>query len=334
MKFEGLWVRREAIESGWSSSSIGHMLRTGQWSRRYDGIYVERDSSEGATEENWRRELAAHLARAGEGAAVSHRSAARLHGLDGSWGDHTDVVLPHDGATLRERPGIRSRTLESTDVTTVDGLPVCSVGRTLADLGRFVSLDALEMAVESVLRVDPRTPYLWRTEPLEELYERVRPRRGSRPGHAALRRTLLRRPPGSRPTGSAAETRAVQALRSVALGDLTRQPTVRVFDGHGDVVRTFYPDLADLSRGFLLEIDGLDAHSSADALDSDLIRQNALLTFFHVERASGRRVSREPKAFAAATRAAYERTVVLGSDWTRAGMRIQLTPEGCDVSPR
>jgi very-short-patch-repair endonuclease len=64
-----------------------------------------------------------------------------------------------------------------------------------------------------------------------------------------------------------------------------------LFPENGRRVPDFYwPDLAKA-----VEVDGIDAHSSADRLDDDLVRQNGLMDLgIELRRFSARRIRREP----------------------------------------
>jgi len=55
------------------------------------------------------------------------------------------------------------------------------------------------------------------------------------------------------------------------------------------------PDFIWPDRGKAVEVDGIDAHSSADRLDDDLVRQNELMDIgLQIRRYSARRIRRDP----------------------------------------
>lgn len=57
------------------------------------------------------------------------------------------------------------------------------------------------------------------------------------------------------------------------------------------------PDFIWPDRGKAVEVDGVDAHNSADRLDDDLIRQNDLMNMgLEIRRFSARRIRRHPQA--------------------------------------
>jgi very-short-patch-repair endonuclease len=92
------------------------------------------------------------------------------------------------------------------------------------------------------------------------------------------------------PTGSGAETELLLHLRRAQLPEPELQTLLNSLDG--DPMR---PDFYWPGLGKAIEVDGLDAHDSADKLDSDLRRQNALLDLgVELRRFSARDVRRRP----------------------------------------
>ena len=64
------------------------------------------------------------------------------------------------------------------------------------------------------------------------------------------------------------------------------QPTLRIVDRRGAKLETLYPDFAVIAPDFLLEVDGVEAHSSESSLARDLKRQNKLQLVFPIRRYS------------------------------------------------
>ncbi len=131
---------------------------------------------------------------AGEGAAISHEAAARLHGLDGFESEVVSITVSRRGMKV-PAPWIVLRTapIEPADATTVAGLRVTTVHKTLIDLGAAASDPAVEAALESALRRGLTSiPYL---------RKRLAANAGrGRRGCATLRRLLERYEPERRPT--------------------------------------------------------------------------------------------------------------------------------------
>jgi predicted transcriptional regulator of viral defense system len=98
--------------------------------------------------------MAATLA-AGEAAAISHRSAAHLHGLLSTTATRIDVSSPRRLTPTRTLRPHQTRTLAPIDVVTVDGIPVTSVARTLLDLATVAPQRHIERALDQaeILRV-------------------------------------------------------------------------------------------------------------------------------------------------------------------------------------
>jgi very-short-patch-repair endonuclease len=120
--------------NGLSTSSIGDRLAAGHLHRIYRGVYAVGHSNI-SNEGRW---MAAVLA-CGEGAVLSHRSAAALWGI-GPVTPLTDVTV-HSNGGRAPRKGIRfhrSRTLSPADETRRARIPVTKPARTLRDLRRVV----------------------------------------------------------------------------------------------------------------------------------------------------------------------------------------------------
>jgi hypothetical protein len=132
-----------------SSAAISRRLASGEWVRTHPGTYrfavaPETDSQRFAAAALW----------AGEGAAVSHRTALRVWGVACEF-DLIDVVTPH---RRDPREGIQLhqvRALPSTHVTTHAGICVTTPERTLLDLA---SLSPLGLMREYEYEFSPPQP--------------------------------------------------------------------------------------------------------------------------------------------------------------------------------
>ncbi len=94
------------------------------------------------------RRMAAVLA-CGEGAVLSHRSAAALHGLVGAGSGAVDVTRPR---SFRAQEGIRAHQalLRPDEVTVVDAIPVTSPFRTVFDMAANLTLPEVEQLVNQL----------------------------------------------------------------------------------------------------------------------------------------------------------------------------------------
>ncbi len=127
--------------------------------------------------------IAAVLA-CGEGAALSHGSAAALWGIGKERPGRIDVSVRSRGR--RRRPGIRVRcrpSLSPADIVQRDGIPVTTPARTLLDRATEIGPLALERAVNDADKLDLIDP--------EALREKIEAYRGE-PGVRRLRALLDR----------------------------------------------------------------------------------------------------------------------------------------------
>ena len=316
------------LQAGVPRAFIDNRVRDRRYQQLYRGIYLSGTAD--SEREAWLTRLRAHVVRGGPNAAVSHRAAAKLHGLDGFDGYPEDVLVPFSSG-FRNPPAIRTRSLHPVEVEQVNGLPVTTLERTLPDLLRMLTHDEFETAFESALRPkDSRQPLNWNAELLVLLQESVFALPDRRPGVAAFRAFLGARG-DVRPTGSFAETRALQALRGVGLGSLCRQPFVQVVDASGREVRRWFPDFGDLRRGVIFEIDGSVAHSTSAALDRDLQRQNELSNWFVVLRWAAARVLRDPIAVAGEAQRRLAHTPEHEGGWPANGAWVEPGKEGWTI---
>jgi hypothetical protein len=108
---------------------VAYRVQTGRLHPHYRGVY----GLGHATLSREGRWMAAVLA-CGEGAVLSHLSAATLWEIWRRRANGSDVTVPRQ---RRARPGIRlrcTRNLDPRDVTVHNGIPVTTVARTLVDL--------------------------------------------------------------------------------------------------------------------------------------------------------------------------------------------------------
>jgi hypothetical protein len=144
----GVLSRAQAADIGLTERQLRTLVAHGWLDRPHPGVLRVT-----AAPSSWLQHLhAATLA--ASGTVASHRAAARLHRLDGflrSTVIEVSVVRPRhprlDGVTTH-----RVARLEPADVTTVDGIPVTSIARTLSDLGAVVADDDVERAFDDALR--------------------------------------------------------------------------------------------------------------------------------------------------------------------------------------
>jgi hypothetical protein len=179
-----LFLRRAAVQEGWSDDEIARLARAGQLQRLRRGAYLEGSLPDDAAA---RHRLLVHATLAGvrRPAVVSHQSAAVLHGL-ALW----DVALDRVHVTRRpaawtHRGGVllvHVARLRDDEVTEVDGLPVTNPVRTALDLARSLPFESAVVTLDAALHERIVLPQLLR----ERLFD-IAGTPGSRSGARAVR---------------------------------------------------------------------------------------------------------------------------------------------------
>jgi Protein of unknown function (DUF559)/AbiEi antitoxin C-terminal domain len=239
-------AREQMLELGFSSHAIAHRVASGRLRPLWPGIYAVGPAD--VTQHGWW--MGAVLA-CGPMAALSHSSAAALHGIRASRGGSIEVVVP---AARRPRvEGIRihrSMHLEG-DVTRHIRIPVTTPARTLIDLCTQLSPPQIERTVNEADRLDLIDPEALRAE-----LERRKGQRGVR----ALREVLDRATFAL--TDSELERRFLPIAERAGLPlPLTQQQV------NGFRVDFFWPEL-----GLVVETDGLRYHRTPTQQKSDRVR--------------------------------------------------------------
>ena len=254
-KQRGLITRMQAILAGLSERQIDHRLTTGMWRPAHPGVYTAIECSE-----DWKQRAMAACLWAGEGAAVSHRSAALLWRLDGIVTSLVEITTPR---ALRDPRVVihRSRLLTAEQLTRVAGIPVTSPTRTLINLSAVVPPQRVEVALDDALRRG-----LTSIARLElEIGERA-------PGLAGVR-TLRKTLEGYRraPLESPLERRFLRLLRAEGLPEPEVQHEIYANGRLIARVDFAYPDLR-----LGIEVDGYRWHSGRVRWAKDLVLRNEL----------------------------------------------------------
>lgn len=268
--------RQTALRLGATHRSILTRVDRGQWCPIHPGVYFI-----GAGPVSWKAQLRAATLAAGPHAVASHRAAAVLWGLDGFDRAPIEITVPMGKGPSPQRT-IVHRTRRLIVATTVDAIPVTSIERTILDNAWSMPSTIVEQQYESGLRKRLTTPVRVADCVVDQGGFGVR-------GTNKVIRILDARRPG-RPTGSPAETFLLTHLRRAGIDEPVRQHAVELSDQTVAVIDFASPCLC---KG--AEIDGLDAHASAQALEYDLIRQNLLFTAgWELRRYTARSVRRNP----------------------------------------
>ena len=149
-------VSRDQLRAiGFSDTMIRDRVASGRLHRLYRGVYAV-----GHTVLNrYGRYLAAVMA-CGDGAALSHRSAAALWGIRPSAAARFDVTVPRTSGVRSTAAIVVHRSRRPTPTTHHEGIPVTTPGQTLADLALALPRRQLEKAAEQAeaLRLDITVP--------------------------------------------------------------------------------------------------------------------------------------------------------------------------------
>jgi very-short-patch-repair endonuclease/predicted transcriptional regulator of viral defense system len=152
----GVLTRDELLELGFSDKGIKHRVSTGRLHPVMAGVYAV-----------GRRELTPHgrwmaaVLACGDGALLSHRSAAELWGIGHEWERRIDVTVRR--RTKIRRKGLKVRCRPSLDARSFvhrHGIPITNPVQTLIDLATELKPLRLERAVNEADKldlVDPET---------------------------------------------------------------------------------------------------------------------------------------------------------------------------------
>jgi very-short-patch-repair endonuclease/predicted transcriptional regulator of viral defense system len=244
----------ELRECGLSYEAVGWRVRKGWLHPLHRGVYAVGHPSpprEG-------RFIAAVRA-CGDGALLSHYSAAALWGLVQWDGRYPEVTLV--GSTTRQHRGLRvhrTASLDAADRSSYRGIPVTAPARTLADLACVLDYRLLRRAVrqaQSLRRVS-----------LRDLADVTR-RLGRRRGRGNLMRILAT---GPAPTRSELEDVLLDLILSAGL----ESPAVNV--PMWILGRRVIPDFRWAESRVVVEADGAAWHDSKLAREDDAERQALL----------------------------------------------------------
>jgi predicted transcriptional regulator of viral defense system len=248
---------------GLSVNAVQKRAASGRLHRIHRGVYSLTPKRLLTREGHW---MAAVLS-CGPSAVVSHRTAAKLHGLLDYNGAKLDVTVP--GRRGRRRGYIvvhGSTTLTPSDVTVVNNIPCTTVARTLIDLAEVLDRRRLERAfdqadVEEVLDMAAITDQLERNS--------------TRPAARKTRALLAEHYPGSTPTESQLEEEFLGLCRRVGLPQPEVQQWINLPD-RGDPIRA---DFLWRQERVVVETDGDNYHKTSQRRSSDRRKDQRLTVY-------------------------------------------------------
>jgi very-short-patch-repair endonuclease len=236
----------QLVALGFGTKAIKHRIASGRLHRVARGIYAV-GRPQLTREGRW---MAALLA-CGDGAVLSHGSAAALWGI-GREGGRIEVSVRRRCRHRRRGLLVRSRpSLPAQDVTVRQGIPVTTAPRTALDQATVLDDSALERLVNEadVLdRIDPESLRLWLDE------------RPGEPGVKHLRKML------DRHTFRLSDTELEVLFRRLALAAGLPQPLTKQWVNDFEV-DFYWPDLK-----LVVETDSLRYHRTASKQSRDLLR--------------------------------------------------------------
>jgi len=267
----GVVSTAQLFELGYSRAAISRQVTAGRLHPVHQSAYAV-----GHAGISRHGRCMAAVSSCGEGALLSHRSAAWLWGLTKRFCVPIEVTAASPRRTRVEIRVHSAAALTAPDRASHEGIPVTEVPRTLLD---FAAVDPhyLGQALDNARRLGVLDLIA-----VDELLARSKGFRGV----ARLRTALEIHRPGAF-TRSGLERRFLELVRRAGL----LQPSMNVFvEGHE--LDAYWP-----SERFAVELDTYDYHGSPAAFETDRIRQeNLKLAGIEMTRITGVRMNREPTA--------------------------------------
>jgi very-short-patch-repair endonuclease len=264
----GLVTRAQLTETGLSPAAIGRRATNGTLHRFHRGVYLVGHEALAPLA----RETAALLA-CGEGAALSHISAAAVWSIVPGALAAGDVQVTAVGRKLRSRPGLRIHRAAQLEVRHRHGIRLTSPAQTLLDLAADRS-NQLEQAF-----VEAHGQRLLRAGELSAFTRRAE----GRAGVPALRGLIEAYATGY------TRSRAEQAMRQLARRAGFPQPSVNTHL-HGYLVDFLWAD-----ERLIVEVDSFGFHGHRRAFETDRKRDATLVAAgYRVIRVTWRQLTQEP----------------------------------------
>jgi hypothetical protein len=256
----GVLTRDQARLAGVTAEQLRRAVQRGELDRPHPGVF----RIAGAPR-TWHQSLLVGVLAGGPGALASHRSAAVLWDLDGSWRGRGEIVAPRH---LRARyRGVRcheSKDLQFANATERNGIPCTGVARTLLDLGAVLPAERVQESIDDAIR---RHLCSW-DDLLHTLV--VHSRRG-RNGVGVLR-AILEESYGTVVPDSRFNRLVHRLLVAAGLPSPALEHEVR--DEQGNLLARI--DLAFPDLKIAIELDSRRYHLSTRAFEADRPRQNRL----------------------------------------------------------
>lgn len=255
----GVFNRVQAVAAGHTETSMRHRRESGRWRCFLPGVFAI-----AGVPQTWEQRAMAAVLCAGDGAAVSHRSAAALWGFPNIDTPDVEIVVPPGAKDISGVTVHRSgRPFKTCDAGPI---PVTDPARTIFDLCAIIRPSLAEHALDDALRRRLLTLTQLRGEFLRTAGQ-------GRGGTVVMRELLDTRCAGYIPPHSWLERRLLQVLASGGLPEPVKQHPVR----HRGATFAFI-DLAYPASKVAVEADGYEFHFARAAWEHDRERDARLQT--------------------------------------------------------
>ena len=265
----------QLLALGYSRWAVRRRVDAKQLHRRHRGVYAV-----GHAKLTMRGEWMAAVLACGPEAVLSHHAAAALWALRGTPGGLIDVTAPG----LHKVEGVRchvSLHRPQPDRTTIDGIPVTSLNRTLLDQAATMSPQRLRSILEAAQRRD-----LLDGRSLDAFLARSKGHAGRRPLSDAIKELTDESPW----TQSELERRFLELIRAAGLPE----PQCNVLVA-GELVDFYWPQ-----QRLVVEVDGYRFHKTRRSFEDDRRKDVKLqLAGCRPVRITYRRIRYEPRALIA-----------------------------------
>jgi very-short-patch-repair endonuclease len=246
---------RQALDCGFSPSTVKRNVQRGRWIRMHRGIFVPAGVLIG-----WPQRAAGAWLACGAGSVLAFRTASVIWQYADGF-DEPDVTIA--STSDRKRPGIRVHKSSRLEAVSHAGFRVTSPMRTILDLATVEREDALARILDGAHRrrlIDLKRFATYLADPFALV----------KPGSGVLRAMVAARDPSST-IDSDAETLLFEALRRgrLPLPETQFWITTRTRKCRVDFA---YPDAR-----LAIEVDGWTDHATRQAFEADRARQNELV---------------------------------------------------------
>jgi very-short-patch-repair endonuclease len=288
----GVLSRRQAMSAGMTEAMIRRRLASGRWSLVHPSVY----RICGAPVSTLQQMMAAQLY-GGMGAIVVGRSAAAVWKLEGAQPVPVEIAAQRQLTAFA--PNVIARrwgSLEPCDITGLSGLAVTNRVRTLIDMCASVRERTLDIALDQVLRAEPRS--------LSRLVKRMEDLRSARlRGIRVLRQLVDQRNPDRAMTESALETLVRRWLAEYGFPEPVLQYSIDLPEYGRARLDFAYPD-----KLIGIEADSYVWHSSREAFERDRARNSELSSLgWIIIQTTAREIEKYPSRPAVRLRRAWDR---------------------------